>query len=92
MPFAGGLWKGGQPKVDPVLLYRIKERTRALLALPAEAVINANEIVCADPACPGSETVILVMMPGQRTRGYKVQAAMADVTDAMLATALGVSA
>jgi hypothetical protein len=30
---------------------------------------------------PAQETVMLVMMPGQRTRAYKVQAAMADVSE-----------
>ncbi len=47
-----------------------------------------DEIICADPACPGSETVILVMKPGEKTRAYKLQMAMAEVTAEALADAL----
>jgi hypothetical protein len=63
---------------------------RALLALPENAVIAVNEILCADPACPGTETVILVMKPGEKTRAYKVQSALAELTPEALAAALAV--
>jgi hypothetical protein len=63
---------------------RIKAEVRDLLALPGATAIAVNEILCADPACPGSETVILVMEPGRKTRAFKVQAAMAEVTREML--------
>jgi hypothetical protein len=43
--------------------------------------VSANEIICNDPGCPGTETVILVMVPGRKTAACKVQKAMADVTD-----------
>lgn len=67
---------------------RIKALVRELLGLPEAAAIAVNEIICADPACPGTETVILVMNPGEKTRAYKVQMAMAEVTPEALATAL----
>lgn len=66
----------------------IKQQVRELLCLPENAVIAVNEILCADPACPGTETVILVMNPGEKTRAFKVQMALADLTPAALATAL----
>ena len=47
-----------------------------------------NEIVCADPACPGTETVILVMAPGRPARAVKVAKPMAAVTEADVASAL----
>jgi len=67
---------------------RIKADIRDLLGLAEDAVIAVNEILCADPACPGTETVILVMNPGAKTRAFKLQSAMADATRDMLAAAL----
>jgi len=68
----------------------IKRQVRELLGLPERAVIAVNEILCADPACPGTETVILVMNPGEKTRAYKVQMGLAEVTPEALAAALSV--
>ncbi len=73
--------KGGGDKAAAAAdAMRIKEQVRSLLALPEQAAIAVNEIVCADPACPGSETVILVMSPGEKTRAFKLQMEMAAVT------------
>lgn len=47
----------------------------------AETRFSINEIICRDPSCPGTETVILVMAPGAKTRAIKIAAAMADVTE-----------
>lgn len=88
--FKLGLWRKDQTAKDASRadVERVKEMTRAILALPEDATVSANEIICADPACPGSETVVLVMIPGQRTKAYKVQAPMAEVTEASLKAAL----
>ena len=59
---------------------RIKAQMREILGLPEAAAIAVNEIICADPACPGTETVILVMNPGEKTRAFKLQMAMVEVT------------
>lgn len=67
---------------------RIKSETRELLGLPETAAIAVNEIICADPACPGTETVILVMNPGEKTRAFKAQVAMAELTREALAEVL----
>ncbi|MFC5391913.1 hypothetical protein [Bosea vestrisii] len=67
---------------------RIKQQVRELLGLPESAVIVVNEILCADPACPGTETVILVMKPGEKTRAFKVQMGLAELTPEALAAAL----
>lgn len=63
---------------------RLKADIRRLLALPEQASVAVNEIICADPACPGSETVILLMRPGRKTQAFKLQMAMAEVTEAAL--------
>lgn len=77
--------KGGDAKATAE---RLKTQVRELLGLPETAAVAVNEIICADPACPGNETVILVMRPGEKTRAYKLQMAMAEVTPEVLAEAL----
>lgn len=67
---------------------QVKRQVRELLQLPDNAVIAVNEILCADPACPGTETVILVMKPGEKTRAFKVQMALAELTPEALSQAL----
>lgn len=67
---------------------QVKRQVRVLLQLPDNAVIAVNEILCADPACPGTETVILVMKPGEKTRAFKVQMALAELTPEALSQAL----
>jgi len=67
---------------------RLKGQVRTLLSLDETVAVAVNEILCADPACPGSETVILVMKPGEKTRAYKLQMPMDEVTPVVLAEAL----
>ncbi len=90
----GGFWKAGAfaAKPDAASAGRIKLWTRLALGLGEDATVSVNEIVCADPACPGSETVILVMVPGQRTKAYKVQARMTETTEEMVGAAVAAGA
>lgn len=67
---------------------QVKRQVRELLGLPENAVIAVNEILCADPACPGTETVILVMKPGEKTRAFKVQMGLAELAPEALVQAL----
>jgi hypothetical protein len=59
------------PRADPEDAARIRSWVKIHLALPDEATITVNEIACTDPACPGLETIILVMSPGEKTRAFK---------------------
>lgn len=61
-------------------LARVKTETREVLALSDDTTLAVNEIVCADPACPGTETIILVMIPGARTRALKIAMPVEEVT------------
>jgi hypothetical protein len=70
---------------------QVKRQVRELLGLPENAVIAVNEILCADPACPGTETVILVMKPGEKTKAFKVQMGLAELTPEALAEALSLA-
>ena len=67
----------------------IRSHVRERLGLDAGAVLSVSEIDCGDPACPGLETVILVMVPGQRTTAYKVSGPMAAADPAAIDLALG---
>jgi len=81
--------RGGDAKAEAkAAAERLKEQVRAWLGLPGTAAIAVNEILCADPACPGTETVILVMKPGEKTRAYKLQMAMVEITPEALSEAL----
>jgi hypothetical protein len=85
-----GLFRAGAGKAKPQAdaIGRVKGWVAAIAALPPEASLAVNEIVCTDPSCPGTETVVLVMQPGRKTRAYKVSKALLDVTEDDLREAL----
>jgi hypothetical protein len=58
---------------------RIKSWVRQSLSLPNDAVVTVSEITCRDIKCPGVETAILVMPPGEPTRLVKIPAPLLDV-------------
>jgi hypothetical protein len=62
----------GLPKSDKQAVDRVKDLARAALRVSPDTAFAVNEIACTDPSCPGIETVILVMEPGQKTRALKV--------------------
>ena len=66
----------------------IKAIVRVRLSLDDAATVSVSEIQCGDASCPGTDTVILVMAPGQKTRAYKVLSPIAEVDDAAVARAL----
>ncbi len=80
-----------QKGIPAEVVERLRGWTRIEAALPEDAVIKVNEIVCTDPSCPGTETVLLVMAPGLATKAYKVQADAISVTQAQVAAAVAAS-
>ena len=85
MSLLGGMLRralGGKSGIDRAELARLKDLARATLALSDDAAISVNEINCTDPACPGTETVILLMVPGARTRALKVMKPVEEVGEA----------
>ena len=78
----GGKSLGGKSGIDRAELARVKDLARTVLALGDDAAISVNEINCTDPACPGTETVILLMVPGERTRALKVTKPLEEVGEA----------
>ena len=77
----GDLLRRKAAKPEPEAIGRLKSCVREVLALPAGTALTVNEIACLDPACPGMETVILVMEPACKTRAYKIAKALDAVTD-----------
>ncbi|MDI4657288.1 hypothetical protein [Xanthobacter autotrophicus] len=66
----------------------LADLVRDILKLDADATVSVSEISCGDPACGGSETVVLVMRPGARTQAAKVLMPMGQVTPETLVAAL----
>lgn len=79
---------GGLSRVE---LARVRDLAVAILGLADEAVVKVNEINCMDPACPGQETVILIMTPGKRTRALKIRAPVESVDAASITRAIAES-
>ena len=58
----------------------IKTWVRERFALNERSSVTVSEIVCRDPACPGVETVILIMDAGMKTRMVRIARPMLAVT------------
>ncbi len=70
-----------RPKPRSEAGMRVKGWLLAALDLAPEATDTVNEIVCLDPSCPGTETVMLVAERGKKTRAYKVSKPIEAVTE-----------
>ncbi len=90
MALFGAFMRGtfGLPKPDREAIERVKAIARAALRVSPETALAVNEIACNDPGCPGIETVILVMEPGQKTRALKVKKPLDDVMEQDILAAL----
>jgi hypothetical protein len=75
------MWKRllGGPAPDRAETGRIK--ALALGLLPPGTSVAVNEIICRDPGCPGTETVMLIMRAGARTVAAKIQKEAAAVSE-----------
>jgi hypothetical protein len=80
------MWKinltlGNNRKRDAEAHGRVKEFVFEALGRNPDIGISINEIICTDPSCPGTETVILVMAPMKKTAACKVSKELRDVTE-----------
>jgi hypothetical protein len=78
----------GLPKPDRRAVDRVKELARSALQASPDTAFAVNEIACNDPGCPGIETVILVMEPGQKTRALKIPKVLDEVMEQDILKAL----
>jgi hypothetical protein len=60
---------------------RVKGYVQRAIAHNPDVGISVSEIACTDPACPGTETVILIMVPGKKTAATKVPKPLDSVTE-----------
>ena len=63
----------------------LKGSLRAHLGLAECDGLTVSEIVCPDPACPGTETVVLVMKTGRKTVALKIAKPLQEVGNADIA-------
>src|SRR5215217_7619097 len=80
--------RGGRRRPESEAIARVKAWAMAILGGSADTTVAVNEIVCLDPGCPGTETVILMMQPGRKTRAAKVGKPIDEVTEDDVADAL----
>ncbi|WP_336488186.1 hypothetical protein [Methylobacterium nigriterrae] len=73
-------FRAGRPKPEAVSRARVEAWAREAGALAEGTIVKASELLCPDPACPGYETVILVMEPGRPSRACKVVKPLDAVT------------
>lgn len=78
----------GAQKPEAEAVERVKALVLGIGGFPPGTALAVNEIVCTDPSCPGTETVVLVMQPGRRTWACKVAKPLQDVTEQELRAAL----
>ncbi|KAF0229449.1 MAG: hypothetical protein FD175_1787 [Beijerinckiaceae bacterium] len=67
---------------DEAALARLRAWVSAALGDPAGLDLTISEVDCADPACPGLETFILVLRSGEATQAVKVKKPIAEITEA----------
>ncbi len=79
----------GGTREDPAAVQQVKTWARAALGAGEDTALVVNEIACTDPDCPGTETVILIMEPGRRTRACKIPKLLDEVTEQDVRGALG---
>lgn len=75
------IFGAGRDRPEPEVPARIREWLRRALKCGEDVRFAVNEIACADPGCVGTETVVLVMAPGEKTRALKVLKPMDQVTE-----------
>lgn len=67
---------------------RVRDWALAILATDPAPVLTISEIDCGDPACPGLETIILVMREGEATQAVKIRKPLNEITEPDLGEAM----
>ena len=80
---------GRRPKPDAAARRRVKAWLRKAGGYGLDMAMSVSEIVCTDPSCPGTETVVLLFPPGETTRAIKIAGALDALSEADGAAALG---
>jgi hypothetical protein len=67
---------------------RVRDWALAILGHDPEPALTISEIDCGDPACPGFETIILVMREGEATQAVKIRKPLNEITEPDLSEAM----
>ncbi|MGL5448559.1 MAG: hypothetical protein ACRDBL_14725 [Rhabdaerophilum sp.] len=67
---------------------RIRDWATQILGEDPPLTLTISEIDCGDPACPGLETIMLVMREGEATQAVKIRKPMDEVTETDLSEAM----
>jgi hypothetical protein len=67
---------------------RLRRWAEDVLGPEPPVSLTISEIDCGDPACPGIETIILVMREGEATQAVKIARPMTEATEADLRDAM----
>ena len=74
--------KAGQENAEATT--RLKSETRRLLHLDDEVIVSVNELSCPEFGCPDIETIVAVLIAGERPRVARIGKRVLDVTTADL--------
>ena len=86
MGLLGRLFGSSKPR-DPVAAAAIKAWVLSALG-EKDIEVTVSEIVCNDLSCPGTETIVLVLRPGQPTKALKFSEPMDSVRQQHVTRAL----
>lgn len=70
-----------KPPRDQAALVRIRGWVSVALDNPEGLDLTISEVECADPACPGLETFILVLRTGEATQAVKVKKPITEIEE-----------
>lgn len=86
MPSIGNIFRR-KTKDDPAR-QRVRDWALAILGDDPAPTFTISEIDCGDPACPGLETIILVMREGEATQAVKVRKPLSEIAEADMREAM----
>jgi hypothetical protein len=72
---------GKKPPRDEAALARIRGWVSTALGNPEGLDLTISEVECADPACPGLETFILVLREGEATQAVKIKKPISGIVE-----------
>jgi G3E family GTPase len=71
---------GRKPDISSLTLDQIRYWVQTILTFPPDAPIVIKEVPCVKPGCPPVETAIMVFLPNEPPRVFKVLARINEVT------------
>ena len=67
-----GLFRNPKDPDNVAITRLVKTWTAEVFELPADTVVSVSEINCMDPACPGTETHIMILYANKETSNFSI--------------------